>query len=87
MYYYYYYYYYYRKYDRPLCTTLIEDYSTQGSYRGLRKKCAYQNFPEFTIMNPYETPSKQNLKPKFVLNQALLLLPVLKLNATKMQSY
>ena len=64
----------------------------QGSYRGLRKKfpefslSAYQNFPEFTVINPYETPSKQNLNPKFVLNQTLLL-SVLKLNATKMQSY
>ena len=61
--------------------------------QGLRKKfpefslSAYQNFPEFTIINPYETPSKQNLNPKFVLNQTLLLLSVLKLNATKMQSY
>ena len=40
-----------------------------GSYRGLRKK-----FPEFTIINHHETPSKQNLNPKFVLNQTLLLL-------------
>ena len=63
------------------------------SYRGLKKKfpefslSAYQNFPEFTVINLYETPSKQNLNPKFVLNQTLLLLSVLKLNATKMQSY
>ena len=33
-------------------------------------------FPEFTVKNPYETPSKQNLNPKFVLNQTLLLLSV-----------
>ena len=49
-------------------------------------------FPEcilftFTVINPYETTAKQNLNPKFVLNQTLLLLSVLKLNATKMQIY
>ena len=55
-----------------------ETIHVQGSYRGLRKKfpefslSAYQNFPEFTIINPYGTASKQNLNPKFVLNQTTI---------------
>ena len=47
-------------YLKLLALFLFVDLKMQGSYRGLRKKfpefslSAYQNFPEFTLINPYE---------------------------------